>query len=124
MRSFGGSTVPVPIQSASVALWDDDAHVEATRGEIRARFDAFARVLGQRFGFYRPTAGFFAWLDVGDGERATRTLWEQAGLRVMPGAYLARDTGHGNPCASFIRVGLLHDAATVEEVARRLASAL
>ena len=46
-------------------------------------------------------SGFFLWLDVsahGGDEAATRALWREGGLRVIPGHYLARDGSDGrNP---------------------------
>ena len=74
---------------------------------------------------WRPDGGFFLWLDVGDGEAATRRLWAEAGLRVLPGAYLAHDDRDGhNPGAAFIRVALVHDQATTTEALERLLAVL
>ena len=56
-----------------------------------------------------PRAGFFLWLPVDDGEAATLKLWRETGVRVLPGAYLARDTEQGNPGASYIRVAMVSD---------------
>lgn len=124
VRCFGGATVPVPVLAASADLWNDDSHVAETRDLIGARFDAAERLLSGRFGYYRPDAGFFLWLDVGDGEAAARRLWREAGLHVMPGAYLARDTGDGNPCQAFIRIALVHEVALVENALQRLTEVL
>ncbi|MDR3517143.1 MAG: aminotransferase class I/II-fold pyridoxal phosphate-dependent enzyme [Azospirillaceae bacterium] len=124
VRCFGGATLPVPVLAASTDLWHDDTHVAETRAEIGARFDVAERLLSGRFDFYRPDAGFFLWLNVGDGEAAARRLWQNAGLQVMPGAYLARDTGHGNPCQAFIRIALVHELPVIESALRRLTEAL
>ncbi len=100
LRAHAGATVPLPIQAASAALWDDAAHVADNRRRYRAKFDLAEEILGDRFGFRRPDGGFFLWLDVGDGAAATRRLWEKGGLRVLPGAYLARPDADGvNPGA-------------------------
>ena len=125
LRDVGGATVPLPVMAASEALWRDDAHVEENRALYRAKFDAAEALLAGRFGFYRPDGGFFLWLDVGDGEAAARRLWAEAGLRVLPGAYLAHDDRDGhNPGAAFIRVALVHDQATTTEALERLLSIL
>ena len=74
-----------------------------------------------RFGFYRPQGGFFLWLDVGDGEAATTTLWRDAGVRVVPGRYLALDEPDGgNPGAAYIRLALVHDDVVIDEAAQRI----
>lgn len=121
LRAFAGATVPLPILSASALLWQEDAHAEANRALYRAKFDLAEQLLGSRFGFVRPAGSFFLWLNVGDGEQATRALWTQAALRVLPGAYLAKPWRDGaNPAAAFIRVALVDDMESTEDALRRL----
>jgi N-succinyldiaminopimelate aminotransferase len=121
LRSYAGAQVPLPIQEAAIALWGEESHVEANRALYRRKFDIAQSVLGNRFGFYRPQGGFFLWLDVGDGERAALTLWREAGLRTLPGAYTARtNPGAENPGRKYIRIALVHDDATIEAGMRRL----
>lgn len=125
LRQFGGPTVPVPLMAASAALWRDETHVAANRDRYRAKFDAALAILDGRFGASRPGGGFFLWLDVGDGEAATRRLWAEAALRVLPGAYMARaDAAGTNPAQQFIRVALVHDLATTTEAVERLTRVL
>ena len=121
LRSYAGAQVPLPIQEAGIALWGDEAHVEANRALYRRKFDIAESLLGDRFGFYRPQGGFFLWLDVGDGERAALTLWREAALRCLPGAYTSRTNSSGeNPGRRYIRIALVHDDATIEAGMRRL----
>ena len=70
-------------------------------------------------GYRPPQAGFFLWLPVPvpDGEAAALRLWREGGVRVLPGAYLAKDAGQGNTGAGYIRVALV---AGAEEVRRGL----
>ena len=118
---YSAATMPLPVQFASAALWGDEAHVEAMRASYRAKFDVAERVFGGRLGFYRPDGGFFLWLDAGDGERAARLLWEQAAIRTLPGAYLARPDAAGrNPGQPYIRVALVHDLETTSRALRRV----
>ncbi|TAN76910.1 MAG: aminotransferase class I/II-fold pyridoxal phosphate-dependent enzyme [Magnetospirillum sp.] len=70
LRSYGGAATPLPVQAASAALWRDETHVIESRDIYRTKLDLAERILGGRFGFYRPAGGFFLWLDVGDGEAA------------------------------------------------------
>ena len=64
-------------------------------------------------------------LDVGDSESTTATLWREAGLKVLPGSYVARDVpGEPNPGAPYIRLALVHDDVTTEEALTRLSSVL
>jgi len=125
LRGFGGAPSPLPVSAAATALWNDEAHVEANRALYRAKFDLGAEILGDRFGFTRPEGGFFLWLDVDDGERAALKLWREAGVRVLPGGYLARPDGHGrNPGAAYIRLALVQDEATTAEALTRVAATL
>jgi aspartate/methionine/tyrosine aminotransferase len=123
--NYGGVAVPYPILAASTALWRDEAHVEVGRQRYRANFDAAAEIIGHRLGFVRPAGGFFLWLDVGDGEAAARRLWADTGIRVLPGAYMARPDGNGvNPGQRYIRVALVYDTATTAAGLRRLGQVL
>ena len=107
LRSFAGAPLPGPIQKVSAAVWADEAHVEASRALYREKYALADRILGDMPGYAAPEAGFFLWLGVGDGEAAARTLWRETGLRVLPGAYLARSIGGANPGQEFIRVAMV-----------------
>jgi N-succinyldiaminopimelate aminotransferase len=125
LRAYGGAQVPLPIQIAATALWGEETHVEANRDRYRRKFDVAERVLKGRFGFYRPPGGFLLWLDVGDGEEAALTLWREAAVRTLPGAYIARPNARGeNPGKRYIRVALVHDDATIATGLTRLAQVL
>jgi len=123
--NYGGVAPSFPVLAASVALWRDEAHVEAVRERYRACFAIAERVIGQRFAYVPPGGGFFLWLDVGDGEQAAKRLWAEAGLRVLPGGYMARPGADGvNPAARYIRVALVHEPAVVEGALLRLVQVL
>ena len=127
-RNIAAPQVPLPLMAASAACWNDDAHAAANRDLYRAKIDAAERVLGNRFGFYRPPGGFFLWLDVGDGEKAARELWAKAGVKVLPGAYLSREDSPygpgGNPGTAYIRVALVDGMAETGEALARMAEVL
>src|SRR5258706_11331945 len=83
--NYGGVPVPYPILSASTALWQDEAHVEAGRQRYRADFDLAEAQLGNRFGWRRPEGGFFLWLEGRDGGAAAEPLWDPARPQGHPG---------------------------------------
>jgi len=125
LRSYCSATIPMPIMAASTALWNDDAHAEANRDLYRAKIDIAAEIFGNRFGFYRPAGGFFIWLDVGDDEAATKKIWAEEGVKVIPGRYLSINGPTGdNPGARFIRIALVHDLATTRDGLSRINAAL
>ena len=121
----GGSGVPVPVMAAGARLWREDSHAADRRARYRENYAIAERVIGNRFGFRKPAGGFFLWLDVGDGEAAARKLWRQAGIRVVPGAYMCEDGAEGaNPGAPYIRVALVYDHPLTEAALRRVADVL
>jgi len=128
-RSYISATIPLPIDTASAALWADDAHAEEVRAFYRDNIDRAERVIGNRFGFYRPPGGFFLWLDVGDGEAATRKLWQDAGVRVLPGRHTSRplpgqSASGATPGDAYVRVALVGSGAMLDEALRRLVNTL
>jgi succinyldiaminopimelate transaminase len=125
LGEYGGNPSPLPVYAAATALWEDEAHVLANRALYREKFDLAERILSNRFGFYRPEGGFFLWLDVGDGEAATKELWTQAAVRVLPGSYLTAADGDGaNSGDRYIRVAMVHEYAVMEDALNRIAQTL
>ena len=124
IRNQTAPQMPGVVQHASAAVWSDEAHVVAIRQAYRAKFDVCDEVLAGRFGYQRPGGGFFLWLDMshlGNGEQAALTIWQKAGVKVIPGAYLAQSDRDGiNPGDRYVRVALVHDAATVRQALERV----
>ena len=123
-RTYGGPQIPIAVQKASVALWNEETHPITTREWYVKNFKIAEQILHNRFGYYTPGGGFFLWLDVGDGEDATRKLWRETHVKVLPGAYACRETDGINTAHRYIRVALVHDEKTTREGLGRLASAL
>jgi N-succinyldiaminopimelate aminotransferase len=127
-RNVACPQVPLPIQHVSVAAWGDEAHVEQCRALYRANFDLADAILGPRYGYQRPAGAFFLWLnlaDFGGGEGAATTLWKECGVKVLPGAYLARaEPDGGNPGRDYVRVALVQDANTTREALTRIVATL
>ena len=73
-----------------------------------------------------PEGGFFLWLPVDDGEAATTKLWRETGVRVLPGAYLARETtpGGGTPGDGYIRVAMVAPKEELQHGLTRLRDCL
>lgn len=113
-RSYQSAPVPGPLQAVSARLWSDETHVEANRALYAAKYDAADRMLGNVPGYRTPQGGFFLWLPVAEGEAAAVELWTRAGVRVLPGAYLARDEARGNPGQGYVRVAMVAPAAEME----------
>jgi N-succinyldiaminopimelate aminotransferase len=128
LRNVSAPQVPMPMQRVAIAAYGDEAHVEENRRLYALKFDLADQIIGDRYGYRRPAGGFFLWLDVsahGGDEVATLRLWRQAGLRVVPGRYLARDQADGsNPGRGYIRVAMVQDQDTTAQALHRLVEVL
>jgi aspartate/methionine/tyrosine aminotransferase len=121
LRAYGGAPLPLPIQRVSEAAWADEAHVTANRALYQDKYRVADAIFGDMQGWRGPAGGFFLWLPVpdavGDGEAAALKLWREAGVRVLPGAYLGATIDGHNPGAAFIRVAMV---APVQDMQRGL----
>lgn len=128
LRNVAAPQVPGPAQQVAIAAYGDETHVEENRRLYAAKFDLADQIIGNRYGYRRPAGGFFLWLDVsaqGGSEIATKRLWVEAGVRVVPGRYLARTQANGsNPGADYIRVAMVQDKAATAEALHRLVAVL
>ncbi len=128
LRNVSSAQVPEPAQAVAVVAYADETHVEENRRLYAAKFDLADQIIGDRYAYRRPPGGFFLWLDVGavgGGEQASLRLWREAGLRVLPGRFIARDQADGsNPGADYIRVALVQDKEATAEALHRLVAVL
>jgi N-succinyldiaminopimelate aminotransferase len=128
LRNVAAPQVPVPSQHVAIAAYGDETHVEENRRLYNAKFDLADQIIGDRYGYVRPAGGFFLWLDVGaqgGSEIVAKRLWVEAGVRVVPGRYLARNhTDGSNPGANYIRVAMVQDKETTAEALHRLVAVL
>jgi aspartate/methionine/tyrosine aminotransferase len=128
LRNVAAPQVPTPLQHVAVAAYGDETHVEENRRLYREKFDLADQIIGDRYGYSRPAGGFFLWLDIsahGGSEAATLKLWREAGLRVVPGRYLAREQADGsNPGADYVRVAMVQNNEITAEALHRLVAVL
>jgi aspartate/methionine/tyrosine aminotransferase len=107
LRAYAGAPLPLPLQEAAARVWADETHVEENRQLYREKYAIADEILGPIQGYQAPQAGFFLWLPVEDGEAATLRLWQETGVRVLPGAYLSATVNGDNPGAGYIRVAMV-----------------
>ncbi|GLQ35418.1 aspartate aminotransferase [Amylibacter marinus] len=107
LRAYAGAPIPTALQAVSAAVWDDEAHVIENRNLYQEKYRMADEVFGAVQGYSSPEGGFFLWLPVENGEQAAMSLWKHSGIRVLPGAYLSRDTKAGNPGEKYIRVAMV-----------------
>jgi N-succinyldiaminopimelate aminotransferase len=123
-RTYHGAALSPVYQAASVAAWNDEAHVRDNRAQYVQKFSTITPMLAQALDVRLPDAAFYLWANVSrtglsDTEFAHR-LYGDYNMTVLPGSYLAR-TAHGtNPGRDFVRMALVAEAPECVEGARRI----
>ncbi len=121
-RTYHGCAMPVQTQLASVAAWNDEAHVRANRDLYREKFDAVLKILAPVMDVQRPDGGFYLWARTpGDDTLFTRDLFAAEHVTVVPGSYLSREVDGVNPGAGRVRMALVAPLAECIEAAERIA---
>ncbi|WP_420396236.1 aminotransferase class I/II-fold pyridoxal phosphate-dependent enzyme [Nioella sp.] len=107
LRAYAGAPLPGPLQAVAAQAWSDEDHVATNRALYAEKYAIADEVFSGLDGYTPPQAGFFLWLPVENDEAATVKLWREAGVRVLPGSYLARDVNGHTPGADRIRVAMV-----------------
>jgi len=121
-RTYHGSAMSPIVQTASLAAWDDEAHVVANREQYRAKFARITPVLAEVLDVALPDAGFYLWCAVpgGDDIAFALGLLAQYNVTVLPGSLLAREAHGVNPGAGRVRLALVAEQAECLEAAQRI----
>ncbi|GAD63129.1 succinyldiaminopimelate transaminase [Aquipseudomonas alcaligenes] len=120
-RTYHGCAMPVQTQLASIAAWQDEAHVRANRNQYRAKYDAVLEILQPVLNVQRPDGSFYLWAKTpGDDTTFTRELFAREHVTVVPGSYLSREVNGENPGAGRIRMALVAPLAECIEAAQRI----
>jgi len=124
-RTYHGCAMPLHHQIASEWAWGDEEHVLANRARYRQKFEAVAPILSAVLLTPEPDAGFYLWPQTPvDDEHFAKTIYERAGVSLLPGSYLARETATGNPGAKRVRIALVAELSQCVEAAQRIADCL
>ena len=125
-RTYHGSAMSPTVQAASIAAWNDEAHVVANREQYRQKFAQVTPLLATVMDVSLPDAGFYLWADVsrlapdGDDVAFALALLAQYNVAVLPGSLLAREVDGVNPGAGRIRLALVSEASDCLEAAERI----
>jgi len=120
-RTYHGCAMPVQTQLASIAAWQDEAHVRANRDLYREKFDAVLDILTPVLDVKRPDGSFYLWAKVPmDDAQFCRELFEQEHVTVVPGSYLSREVDGLNPGAGRVRMALVAPLSECVEAAQRI----
>jgi N-succinyldiaminopimelate aminotransferase len=121
-RTYHGSAMSNMVQMASIAGWNDEAHVVENRRLYREKFAAFYERVNPVLPLTMPQAAFYFWANVrGDDTVFTRDLYAATGITVLPGSYIGREAHGVNPGRGFVRMALVSTVEDAVEAADRVA---
>jgi N-succinyldiaminopimelate aminotransferase len=125
-RTYHGGAMSPVVQTASVAAWNDEAHVVENRRMYREKFAQVTPVLAKVMDVKLPDASFYLWAGIPaalgmDDAQFAKELYAHTGVTVLPGSYLAREAQGFNPGANRVRMALVAETAECLEAAQRIA---
>ena len=120
-RTYHGSAMNIAVQRASIAAWNDEAHVRENRSLYAAKYAAVLPLIQDPLRTERPEGGFYLWIrtPIDDAEFARR-LQRDYNVLVVPGSFLARDAHGENPGRNHIRIALVAPIGECVEAIGRL----
>ncbi|MCR8923965.1 succinyldiaminopimelate transaminase [Dasania sp. GY-MA-18] len=120
-RTYHGCALPIQHQLASIAAWQDEAHVKQNRKLYRQKFTAVLDILGDCLEVAKPDAGFYLWAKtpICDKDFAQQ-LFAQQNVTVLPGQFLGREVNGSNPGQQRVRMALVASLDECIEAAHRI----
>ena len=120
-RTYHGSAMSNAVAHASIAAWNDEAHVIANRREYAQKFERLAPALASVLPCEMPEAAFYLWATTPDDDVAfAKRLYAEEHVIVLPGSFLARDAHGSNPGRGRIRIALVPSLAECKEAIDRI----
>jgi N-succinyldiaminopimelate aminotransferase len=121
-RTYHGNAMSLPVQAASIAAWNEEAHVIENRRLYAAKFAQATPIIGHALRVQPPEAAFHLWAHTrGDDEAYAKRLYAECNVTVLPGSYLSRTRDGQNPGAGYVRIALVATEDEVLEAAHRIA---
>ena len=123
-RTYHGCAMNPAVQAASIAAWNNEAHVMENRRLYAAKFKDVTPILNSVLEVKVPDAAFYLWArikdkSISDTEFAVR-LYRDLNITVLPGSLLARDAHGVNPGKNFVRMALVASYDECMEAAQRI----
>ena len=120
-RTYHGCAMSPAVQAASVAAWNDEAHVIENRRLYAEKFKIVPPMLQGTLEVEMPDAAFYLWAKTkeSDTEFALK-LYRDYNVTALPGSYLAREAHGINPGKNFVRLALVASLEECVEAASRI----
>ncbi len=120
-RTYHGCAMNPAVQAATIAAWNDEAHVAENRRLYAEKFSKVITLLAPVLPVSKPDASFYLWIRTPIADTAfAQQLYRDYNVSVLPGSFLAREAHGINPGAHFIRLALVADLDEALEAARRI----
>jgi N-succinyldiaminopimelate aminotransferase len=120
-RTYHGSAMSLAVQAASIAAWNDEAHVIDNRRLYAEKYRAVLPRVKSPLETEMPDGGFYLWIRTPiDDAEFTRRLHAQYNVLVLPGSFIARAADGANPGANHVRVALVPPLADCTEAIERI----
>jgi len=120
-RTYHGCAMNPSVQAASIAAWNDEAHVIENRKLYAEKFKRVTPMLDGVLDVEMPDAAFYLWARSKDSDTETAIrLYRDLNITVLPGSFLARDAHGINPGENFIRLALVASVDECIEAAERM----
>ena len=120
-RTYHGCAMSIPNQLASIAAWNDEAHVLENRDKYREKFQTVVDILSPVMDVKSPDASFYLWAKtpIADDQFA-QGLFGQQNVTVLPGRYLSREVDGQVPGEGYVRMALVATTEECVEAAQRI----
>jgi N-succinyldiaminopimelate aminotransferase len=120
-RTYHGSAMSLAVQRASIAAWNDEEHVRDNRRLYAEKFKAVLPLIQSPLKAEMPAGGFYLWTRTPiDDCEFVRRLYLDCNVLLLPGSYLARDAGGGNPGRNHVRIALVAPLEECVEAIKRV----
>ena len=120
-RTYHGSAMSPAVAAASIAAWNDEAHVRANRDLYREKFARLAPLVTEALPTRHPDAAFYLWARTPDDDaQFARRLYAEEAVTVLPGSYLGREVDGINPGKRYVRIALVPQLEECAEAVDRL----
>ena len=121
-RTYHGCAMNPSVQAASIAAWNDEAHVADNRRLYKEKFSKVMDILKPVLPVVMPDASFYLWLKVPIADTAfAQGLHRDYNVTVLPGSFLAREVRGINPGENYVRLALVATVDETVDAARRIA---
>ena len=120
-RTYHGCAMNPAVQAASIAAWNDEAHVTENRRLYTEKFASVVDILKLALPVVLPDASFYLWVRTPGSDTAfAQALYRDYNVTVLPGSFLAREAHGVNPGQNFVRIALVAELEETVEAMQRI----